>query len=756
MGSMTGNVFVNCTALTFNVPQAGSVTAGSGNYVGGAGGASSGNCSIVEMPNGAGTLNANATVLGITGGDIAGSVMGTGGLGGSATAITLASGISAVPVSANSSATAGNGGQGAGASFFSGAGGAAIASATAVNPLGPATAIASAFGGSPGAVVGGAIAGSAGGATANAVATGAILPSYISQTFSPITAFATARGLLSTANATAQQVGSESDPFPVQADATAAANSGIALATAHVDGTDNIVFAASSATSAVDGTAHSEAQAAVAIVVSPTFASLASKQAASYLIGNPVSTIVTAAWSSDVNVSRAFRTTAGNVNAIAVSVLQVPSDASGASHTYSSAVDLNLAAASLSTGSLILGATANEELGAGLDDGGNIRFRIQRAGVTLIDQTFTTTSTFQTYFQNTAFDLGIQNANLAGGNLDVQVLFDLTVSFPGDGLGTQLLIGAAPLQAQPTWKNATGGSWTNPLNWQQNTLPNGPGAQAIFAAAIASPQTVTLDAPTIVGTLQFNSTTSYTLASGSNGTLLLDNAGAPANISVSTGNHTISVPITLTTAGTTFNIAANSTLSLTASLSGGSITKTSPGKLILSANSLLTNLTITAGTIDTTNSQLIIEPTNKSATLSSLQAAIANHSLLSSTLPPHIGLAIIDNATLTTPFTTLGNLPADAGSILIAPELLGDANIDGKVDLTDLNIVLNNLGTTQSTWIQGNFDGAATIDLTDLNDVLNNLGTSFANPSGAPTTSAPEPASLLIFAAGFLLFLRRR
>ncbi len=89
--------------------------------------------------------------------------------------------------------------------------------------------------------------------------------------------------------------------------------------------------------------------------------------------------------------------------------------------------------------------------------------------------------------------------------------------------------------------------------------------------------------------------------------------------------------------------------------------------------------------------------------------------------------------------------------------LLGDANGDGKVDLSDLNIVLNNLGTTTSLRSNGNFDGAATIDLTDLNDVLNNLGTS-SSPSVSETlaSAVPEPASLSLMAIGGLLVTRRR
>jgi hypothetical protein len=83
--------------------------------------------------------------------------------------------------------------------------------------------------------------------------------------------------------------------------------------------------------------------------------------------------------------------------------------------------------------------------------------------------------------------------------------------------------------------------------------------------------------------------------------------------------------------------------------------------------------------------------------------------------------------------------------------LLGDANQDGRVDLSDLNVVLNDLGKTSTDWGAGNFDGAATIDLTDLNDVLNHLGV-----GAAPALAAPEPASLGILAIGALGLLGRR
>ena len=68
--------------------------------------------------------------------------------------------------------------------------------------------------------------------------------------------------------------------------------------------------------------------------------------------------------------------------------------------------------------------------------------------------------------------------------------------------------------------------------------------------------------------------------------------------------------------------------------------------------------------------------------------------------------------------------------------LVGDANLDGQIDLNDLNTVLNNLGQPDTAWTDGNFDGAPTIDLTDLNDVLNNLGQSITATSTAPASES--------------------
>jgi hypothetical protein len=81
----------------------------------------------------------------------------------------------------------------------------------------------------------------------------------------------------------------------------------------------------------------------------------------------------------------------------------------------------------------------------------------------------------------------------------------------------------------------------------------------------------------------------------------------------------------------------------------------------------------------------------------------------------------------------------------------GDTNNDEVIDLTDLNNVLNNFGTTGPLG-DDNSDGV--VDLSDLNAVLNNFGRSNIPGSLSPL---PEPSSLLtcLFAASLLPLTRR-
>ncbi len=86
--------------------------------------------------------------------------------------------------------------------------------------------------------------------------------------------------------------------------------------------------------------------------------------------------------------------------------------------------------------------------------------------------------------------------------------------------------------------------------------------------------------------------------------------------------------------------------------------------------------------------------------------------------------------------------------------LMGDANLDGFVNQTDLDAVLNGWGQNDRGWAGGNFGGLGSIDQFDLDAVLNNWGASTA-PNFQGFT-VPEPAALTLLGLGGLAMLRRR
>ncbi len=376
-----------------------------------------------------------------------------------------------------------------------------------------------------------------------------------------------------------------------QAQASATSSSASVLATgssastiAKATGTGLYSFVQGTALAPADRVGAATSQGIVAGTnPAPTFATAANFQSAAYITAAPLSSDVTAAWASDANVKSAFNNTASNVNALLLANMQYAASGTGASHDYRSALELNENNAPLTGNGLVVGLLTPQLTGSGLQPGDSLRFRIQRQGITLVDQIFSTNPALS-YFQNSVYDLGIQNSGLNGANLDVQFLFDLTTTHSGPGIGAQLIVGNDSNAQIGIWNNAAGGSWASPTNWSASTLPDGPGVQATFGSVISMPQTVTLDESTTVGNLQFNNQTSYTIAQGAGGgSLILDNAGAAAIINVSAGNHSISAPISIGAAGVNVSVANGDLLTASGSISGtGGITKGAAGTLLLS------------------------------------------------------------------------------------------------------------------------------------------------------------------------------
>jgi len=258
----------------------------------------------------------------------------------------------------------------------------------------------------------------------------------------------------------------------------------------------------------------------------------------------------------------------------------------------------------------------------------------------------------------------------------------------------------------------------------------------IVIASGSSNETITINqsggAVTIPGDLGIYGTGNITLIVNAGFYAFNSDAGANAsNLTIrasAIASLTFNSPQTL---GGGLILDSNTSLSVTP---GGKNT------LFLGNLTLASNGTKPAATFILNNNKLIVEAAiNHNATMTTIQSEAAYGKSNpygiqdpAPVLPPNSGFAVIDNAIAG--LTSFGGVTVDSNSVLVSQELLGDANIDGRVDLSDLSKVLNNFGVATTAWTSGNFDGAATIDLTDLSAVLNNFGLTNPNASDISDT----------------------
>jgi hypothetical protein len=103
-----------------------------------------------------------------------------------------------------------------------------------------------------------------------------------------------------------------------------------------------------------------------------------------------------------------------------------------------------------------------------------------------------------------------------------------------------------------------------------------------------------------------------------------------------------------------------------------------------------------------------------------------------------------------------GSTPPQGGGGEYTPHP-GDANLDGRVDINDLTIVLTNYGRTDMTWTLGDFTGDGTVDINDLTIVLANYG--WTGTYEGVMKDVPEPSTVVLLgmaAAIGLLALAKR
>jgi autotransporter-associated beta strand protein len=374
-----------------------------------------------------------------------------------------------------------------------------------------------------------------------------------------------------------------------------------------------------------------------------------------------------------------------------------------------------------------------------------------------------------------------------------------------------LLLGA-------TWSATVGGSWTTASNWAVSSIASQAGVSANFINSISAPATVTLDAPWTIGAVNINSTNAYTFAPGSAGSLIL--SGPSAAINVFSGSHIISAPLTLATS-TTLDIApSTSTLTISGNIRGtGGLTLTGSGTVTLSgSNSFTGPTTVSAGRLNITAAGALAEGALTIGSTGSVQLAnnvginpvssltitggkldISNNVILTSdsTASEATIQQYIENAEIISSFvntnSSFGVAYADGSDpglndpnltpheIVIEPDLLGDTDLNGTVNIHDLQTLLSNFNSP-GFWDDGNFNGHANADISDLTALLTNFNNATAlsyselsgienlvgefgfsaipnsNGNGFTLTAIPEPVpfALGLLASSAFLLRRRR
>jgi len=159
-------------------------------------------------------------------------------------------------------------------------------------------------------------------------------------------------------------------------------------------------------------------------------------------------------------------------------------------------------------------------------------------------------------------------------------------------------------------------------------------------------------------------------------------------------------------------------------------------------------------------------------------------SLLAANPAGKFGIGYVENSAMPVPFDSskpFGDYAgADLTTVLVRYTLIGDVNLDGIINDTDISLITNQIGQTGTGWLGGDVFGYDNIvNDSDISLTTNNIGQSVGELTGGiselsavPETAtfagaeasgyitqfsvAPEPATLALLACGAAALLRRR
>jgi beta-glucanase (GH16 family) len=400
-------------------------------------------------------------------------------------------------------------------------------------------------------------------------------------------------------------------------------------------------------------------------------------------------------------------------------------------------------------------------------------------------------ATYSGSFTLNLSDWRVGTASAATGNSALVVQGQFNNAGGGETMTTALDSLSVDM-VRSIWNVNAAGLWTGASNWTSDGVPDSAGANVLFGNAISAPRTVTLGTAVRAGVLQFDSASRYTLAGGVGSSLTLQSPNTNAELTVISGAHTVSAPLVLASP-TRAVIATGSTLTLgqvTSTNASAGLTFTGPGRLeaqrlqlpslsvsggvlaLLPAGAaapatVVDALAITGGLVDMGDNELVI----RGGSVSAVRALVAswwnagarNGSGLGTSLSAPGGittLAVRGNATLFgwAEFAVFAGVNVTTADVLVMYTYLGDVNLDGRIDASDINGVLNGWTNNLTGWQNGdtNYDGVVNgADYSNLLLALAGQGAPLGWDDG-PGASIPEPAALGPMGAALLLSCLRR
>ncbi|RIK75318.1 MAG: hypothetical protein DCC68_21425 [Planctomycetota bacterium] len=128
-------------------------------------------------------------------------------------------------------------------------------------------------------------------------------------------------------------------------------------------------------------------------------------------------------------------------------------------------------------------------------------------------------------------------------------------------------------------------------------------------------------------------------------------------------------------------------------------------------------------------------------------------------------VGIVDDGGASDPLSANALVAFEVTSAVADPSLVGDANLDGRVDAADVAVLASTYGTSSGAqWEDADFDGDGQVTLDDLAALARALPVA-ANASGRTTVAAnqtdqhaatPEPSAVALIAAAVAMLLAAR